>query len=139
MKFKTLSNHEVRMDILPERYPVRSREQSKSEGQFLLGRSIRSIYGPQAVLLEEFPIPAERLWLDFYLPHHNLAFEYQGQHHDEFNKFFHGDKQGFVKSQKRDERKRQWCALNSIVLIEVRGSINIEQLQELIQGARDNE
>lgn len=126
------------MDILPERYPMRSREQSKSVGQFLLGRGIRTIYGPQAIVLEEFPIPGERLWLDFYLPHHNLAFEYQGQHHDEFNKFFHGDKSGFVKSQKRDERKRQWCALNSIVLIEVRDSLTTDQLQALIQESRAN-
>lgn len=124
------------MDILPERYPIRSREQSKSVGQFLLGRGIRTIYGPQAILLEEFPIPGERLWLDFYMPHHNLAFEYQGQQHDEFNRFFHGDKTGFVKSQKRDERKRQWCALNSVVLIEVRESLTPEQLKALIQGAR---
>ena len=127
------------MDILPERYPIRSREQSKSVGQFLLGRIIRSVYGLQAVLLEEFPIPEERLWLDFYLPHHSLAFEYQGQQHDEFNKFFHGDKSGFVKSQKRDERKRQWCEMNNIVLIEVRGNVTVEQLQALIQDARLHE
>ena len=126
------------MDLLPERYPVRSREQSKSVGQFLLGRVIRAIYGMQAVILEEFPLPEERLFLDFYLPHHNLGFEYQGEHHDEFNKFFHGDKSGFAKSKKRDERKRQWCVLNDIVLIEVRDSLTTEQLQALIQEARAN-
>lgn len=139
MKFKTLSNREIRMDILPERYPMRSREQSKSVGQFLLGRSLRSIYGQHAVILEEFSIPEERLWLDFYLPHHNLAFEYQGQQHDEFNKFFHVDKQGFNKSKRRDERKRQWCDLNTIVLLEVRGSVTAEQLQRMIQDARLHE
>jgi hypothetical protein len=138
MKFRTLNNREVRMDILPERYPMRSREQSKSEGQFLLGRVIRSIYGLQAMILEEFPIPEERLFLDFYMPHHNLAFEYQGQHHDKFNKFFHGDKSGFDRSQKRDERKRQWCVLNSVVLVEVRDSLTAEQLQALIQETRAN-
>lgn len=127
------------MDILPERYPMRSREQSKSVGQFLLGRSLRSIYGQHAMILEEFPIPDERLWLDFYMPHHNLAFEYQGEQHDEFNKFFHGDKKGFVKAQERDARKRQWCELNTICLVEVRGTVTAEQLQDLIQEARENE
>ena len=126
------------MDILPERYPMRSREQSKSEGQFLLGRVIRSIYAAPAMILEEFPIPEERLFLDFYMPHHNLAFEYQGQHHDQFNRFFHGDKSGFDKSKKRDERKRQWCVLNSVVLIEVRDNLAAEQLQALIQETRAN-
>ncbi len=139
MKFKTLSNREVRMDIVPEHYPMRSREKSKSIGQFLLGRSIRSLYGLNVVILEEFPIPEERLILDFYVPNHDLAFEYHGQQHDEFNKFFHGDKDGFTKSQKRDERKRQWCDLNNIVLIEIRDNVTVEQLQVLIQEARSHD
>jgi len=126
------------MDILPERYPVRSREQCKSNGQYLLGRAVRGIYGSNALILEEFPLPNERLWLDFYLPHHKLAFEYQGEQHDKFNKFFHGDKQGFKKSLARDERKRAWCEINEITLIEVRGTITIEDLQDMIQEARQD-
>jgi len=139
MKFKTLSNREIRMDILPERYPMRSREQSKSVGQFLLGRSLRAIYGTSAVILEEFPIPDERLFIDFYMPHHSLAFEYHGPQHDEFNRFFHGDKKGFLKSQERDTRKRGWCDINDIRLVEVRNTVTAEQLQDLIKDARDNE
>lgn len=136
MKFKTISGREIRMDILPERYPVRSREQCKSNGQYLLGRAVRGIYGTNALILEEFPLPEERLWLDFYLPHHKLAFEYQGEQHDKFNKFFHGDKQGFKKSIARDERKRRWCEANEIILVEVRGTVTIEDLQGMIQESR---
>jgi hypothetical protein len=136
MKFRTLSNREVRMDILPDRYPVRTREQSKSVGQYMLGRLVRGIYGFHAVMLEEFPIPEERLWLDFFLPHHKLAFEYQGRQHDEFVKLFHGDQKGFEKSQARDSRKKDWCILNSIALVEVRGNPTIEELQSLIADAR---
>jgi hypothetical protein len=135
MKFKTLSDREVRMDILPERYPVRSREQCKSHGQYMLGRLLRSIYG-QALLLEEFPIPEERLVLDFYMPHHSLAFEYQGRQHDEFNKFFHTDKAGFQRSQARDARKKTWCDLNTIALIITRDNVSVESLQKLIEEAR---
>lgn len=124
------------MDILPERYPIRSREKSKSSGQYLLGRLICAIYG-KVLILEEFPIPGERLWLDFYMPHHSLAFEYQGLQHDQFNKFFHTDKYGFQKSQKRDERKRLWCELNNIILIVVRGSPTTEELQQIIEGTRN--
>lgn len=137
MKFKTLSNREIRLDILPERYPMRTREQSKSVGQFLLGRIIKSIYGQKTIVLEEFPVPEERLWLDFYLPNNRLAFEYHGSQHDEFNKFFHGDKKGFVKSQERDQRKKQWCVINNITLIEVRGNITREELEKIIEGARN--
>jgi hypothetical protein len=123
------------MDIRPERYPVRSREQSKSHGQYMLGRLLRSIYG-QALILEEFPIPDERLVLDFYMPHHNLAFEYQGRQHDEFNKFFHTDKIGFQRSQARDARKKAWCVLNTISLITARDNVSVESLQKLIEEAR---
>lgn len=136
MKFKTLNNREIRMDILPERYPLRSREVSKSRGQYLLGRLISAIYHG-ALILEEFPVPEERLWLDFYMPHHRLAFEYQGIQHDKFNRFFHGDKTGFQKSQKRDERKKLWCDTNDIVLVAVRGTPNMEELKLTIEQARE--
>lgn len=137
MKFKTLSNREVRLEILPSRYPMRSRSQSRSVGQFNLGRTIRSIYGGQATILEEFPIPDERLFLDFYLPHHSLAFEFQGIQHDKFNKFFHGDKEGFEKSKVRDRRKREWCDINDIMLVEVRDTLSGDQLKDLIQQTRE--
>lgn len=136
MKFKTLNHREVRLEILPSRYPMRSRSQSKSVGQYNLGRMLRSIYGMQAVILEEFGMPEERLFVDFYMPHHNLAFEFQGVQHDEFNKFFHGDKSGFEKSKIRDERKREWCQINNIVLIEVREMLSMEDLKEAIENAR---
>jgi hypothetical protein len=137
MKFKTLNNKEVRLEILPQRYPMRSRDQCKSIGQYLLGRTIRSIYGTNALILEEFPIPEENLWLDFYMPHHNLAFEFHGEQHDQFNKFFHGDKDGFQRSKARDQRKRDWCILNGITLIEVRENVSSDDFKILIQQARE--
>ena len=102
----------------------------------MLGRLIRSIYGFKALLLEEFPLPGERLWLDFFMPHHRLAFEYQGKQHDEFVKIFHVDKKGFEKSKIRDERKRQWCEMNDLTLVEVRGAPTTDDLQRLIEEAR---
>lgn len=129
------------MDIIPARYPVRTRAQSRSFGQHNLGRQLQNIYGTAAVILEEFPVPNERLFLDFYMPHHQLAFEFQGTQHDKFNKFFHGDSKGFKQSRERDSRKRAWCELNEIDLIEVRDdAISAQEVQTLIQAAReDNE
>lgn len=137
MKFKTISGREIRLDILPERYPMRSRDQCKSAGQFTLGRLLRSIYGFSSLILEEFPIPQERLYLDFFMPHHKLAFEYQGIQHDQFVKLFHGDRKGFERAQARDTRKREWCILNEITLIEVRGDITADALKLLISEARN--
>ena len=50
--------------------------------------------------------------------------------------FFHGDKKGFERSRARDERKRQWCELNEITLVEVRGTPTVEELQKQIDEAR---
>lgn len=136
MKFKTLNNREIRLEILPSRYPMRSRSQCKSIGQFSLGRTLRGIYGNQALILEEFPIPEERLTIDFYMPHHALAFEFQGIQHDKFNRFFHGDKSGFDRSKERDTRKRSWCELNGIDLIEIRDNLTIDQLKTVIELSR---
>lgn len=137
MKFKTLSGREIRIEILPERYPVRSREQCKSKGQYSLGRLLRSIYGFHALILEEFPLPGERLYLDFFMPHNRLAFEYQGVQHDKFVKLFHSDKKGFEASKVRDARKKLWCETNEFTLIEVRGNVSVEELQKLIEEARN--
>jgi hypothetical protein len=137
MKFKTLDDKEIRINILPEKYPVRSRDQCKSYGQYLLGRVIRSIYGTSALVLEEFSIPGERLFIDFYMPHHGLAFEFHGKQHQEYNEFFHGDKKGFEKSLARDQRKRRWCEINSIILIEVNEIVSKSKLMGMIVDARN--
>ena len=140
MKFKTLNNGEIRIEIVPSRYAVRTRKNSKSIGQYNLGKQIRSIYGTSAQLLEEFPIPGERLFIDFFMPNHKLAFEFQGEQHDKFNAFFHGSKAGFAKSKERDARKRRWCEINEIVLVEVRSStIDVDNLRAAISEERDNE
>lgn len=105
----------------------------------MLGRLIRRVYGFHALILEEFPLPEERLWLDFFMPHHKLGFEYQGVQHDQFVKLFHSDKKGFEQSKARDARKRLWCETNGFTLIEVRGTPSIEELQKLIEEARNEE
>ena len=133
MKFKTLGNREIRLEILPSRFPLKSREKSKSSGQYNLGRVLQGLYGKEAILLEDFVIPETRLSLDFFMPHYNLAFEFQGEQHYKFNKFFHPEKSALNQQKERDVKKRQWCQLNNILLIEVfNDSITISELKELI-------
>lgn len=139
MKFKSLEDREIRLEIIASNYPIRTRAQCKSEGQFLLGCQIQKIYGTTALILEEFGIPETRLSLDFYLPRNNIAFEFQGIQHDKFNKFFHGDKSGLERQQQRDAKKRVWCDLNDITLVEVRtNDLDEESLMTLIKEADDN-
>jgi hypothetical protein len=68
---------------------------------------------------EEFIIPGSRLRVDFINFTKNLAIEVSGQQHEEFNKFFHKTRIGFIKSVKRDFEKIKWAESNNISLIEI--------------------
>jgi hypothetical protein len=133
MKFLTLKNKEINIDILPSDYPIKEESECKSKGQFRLGQLLQQIYGRNAILLEDFTIPESRLSLDFYLPHYKLAFEFQGVQHDGYSKFFHKEIADFFVQKKRDAKKRLWCDINNIVLVEVRANdLDLHNLKILI-------
>ncbi len=132
MKFKTLNGREVVCEVSQQRYPQKSSESCRSQGQYHLGQQLRNLY-KSAAILEEFQIPGSKLSLDFYVPSFRVAFEFQGEQHDQFNAFFHKDKNDFVKQSQRDQNKKDWCRLNSIKLIEIREpNITLEQLKSTI-------
>jgi very-short-patch-repair endonuclease len=54
--------------------------------------------------------------LDFYLPEHNIAIEYQGKQHFQAVKIFKGDI-GLEKTLKRDKEKYEICQNNNIKLL----------------------
>jgi hypothetical protein len=138
MKFKTLENKEVVVSTKRGDYPLRSEAKSKSRGQFHLGKVLLEIYGSNAIILEEFPIPESRLSVDFFLPHIGLAFEFQGIQHDKFNAFFHQTKKDFAKQKERDGRTRRWCDMNDITLVEIRDmEITAQELQNSILESYD--
>jgi len=60
-----------------------------------------------------------RLFFDFYIKELQLAIEVQGRQHSEFVKYFHGDREGFLKACRRDNLKKEYCDMNGIVLIEI--------------------
>ncbi len=132
MKFKTLNGREIRLQLEASKYPLRSAERSPSKGQYNLGVRIQEIYSG-SVILEEFVLPGSKLSVDFFVPDSKIAFEFHGIQHDEFNKFFHGDKSDLEKQKKRDNSKKEWCQLNNITLIEVRDPYcSTEELKQLI-------
>lgn len=133
MKFLTLQNKEINIEIKPSDYPLKNEQDCKSKGQFRLGQLLQELYGQHAIILEEFTIPESRLSLDFYLPHYRLCFEFQGIQHDFFNKFFHGNIAGLIGQKKRDSQKRVWCDLNKIRLVEIRDdALDLKNLKLLI-------
>jgi hypothetical protein len=70
---------------------------------------------------------------DIYLPKYNIAIEYQGKQHFEEVSVF-GGKEGLIKVQENDRKKRELCALNNCYLIEVLPDYDIEEVLSQIKS-----
>lgn len=82
---------------------------------------ISSLY-PTLQILEEVPIPLRKneiLYLDFYIPLKKVCCEVHGEQHYKFVSFYHNNMLNFLKSQKRDKEKQEWCEINNILYIEL--------------------
>ena len=80
---------------------------------------ITDIY-PTLQILEEVPIQLrknETLYLDFYLPLKKICFEVHGEQHYKFIPFYHSNMLNFLKAQRRDREKEEWCNINNIKYI----------------------
>lgn len=119
MKVKDLSGKEHHLDVRASTYKIKSEKASKSKIQYACGQLIKKKF-PLDVILEEVAIPGEKLYIDFFLPVKRIAFEIQGNQHDEYVPFFHGSPKGFEESQTRDQRKLRWCEINEIQLFTVK-------------------
>lgn len=69
--------------------------------------------------MEEVVIPGEGFVFDFLVPSLSVAVECQGRQHDTFVPYFHGTRRDFNEAKHRDSRKRQWCKLNWLRLVEI--------------------
>lgn len=94
---------------------VRRSKGCASRGQAALTAIIRKLL-PGEIVISEHAI-GERLFLDVYCPKYQVAAEYHGQQHFQFNPFFHEDAWDFEQSQRRDLRKMELCADLGINLI----------------------
>lgn len=95
--------------------------QKKSSYHIQARDLIKKIY-PTMQILEEIAIyvrKSEILFLDFYLPLTKKCIEVHGAQHYEFIPFYHANKMAFLKAQKRDRDKKEWCEINGISYIEL--------------------
>lgn len=125
MRVKTLKGKEVSWSLTG----YMPRADAEGSALHMEVRKLLKSKFPGNPILEEVKLPDEDLWLDFFLPRFKLAVEVQGRQHYEYVPHFHGEthKFGFIKSQKRDQLKRQWCELNNITLIELPYSETIDE------------
>ena len=89
-------------------------------------------------ILEEVPLPGEKLFLDFYLPLRKMAVEVHGEQHYKYVPHFHGHPTAFIESKQRDIRKSNWCVQNGIVLIVLPYSETIDEWRKRIQNPTAN-
>lgn len=104
----------------------------------LRARKLLTIFFPTLQILEEVPIPlrkSETLYLDFYLPLKKLCVEVHGEQHYKFIPFYHNNIMSFLKSQKRDKEKEEWCSINNIKHIILPYDENEEQWKERVNNA----
>lgn len=101
-------------------------------------RGIISKIFPTLQVLEEVPIPlrkSETLYLDFYLPLKQMCVEVHGEQHYKFVGFYHTNKLSFLKAQKRDREKEEWCDTNGINYIVLPHFETTDQWVERLQNA----
>lgn len=101
-----------------DKYLVKWDEIRGSKAQFNTKQFFKK-YWIHDVVCEEFIIPGSRLRLDLINFTKKIAIETSGAQHETFNKFFHKNRIGFIKSVKRDFQKIEWLEKNSITLIEI--------------------
>jgi hypothetical protein len=123
MQVKLLDGTTQKIDL--KKYLMK--DTSRSNFQLGVGNILKSHY-PMDVILEEVYIRGEKLVLDFFIPSRRLAVECNGIQHSKFVKFFHGTIKGFHNQQDRDVRKREWCRLNNIRLIEVSATMSLSEI-----------
>jgi hypothetical protein len=101
----------------------------------LNARNLISQSYPTLQILEEVPIQLRKneiLYLDFYLPLKKICFEVHGEQHYKFIAFYHSNMLNFLKAQKRDREKQEWCDINNIKYIELPFHEDIDQWKNRI-------
>ena len=102
---------------IPKKNAARGRSEYHLRARDLLKKTF-----PTCQILEEVSIPVRKgqvLYLDFFLPLHNLCIEVHGEQHYKFIPFYHGSAFGFARSKKRDEEKVEWCEKNGIEVVQL--------------------
>jgi len=67
----------------------------------------------------------KNLYFDFYLPHHNMCIEYDGEQHYNANEFF-GGVERLKDQRKKDKIKDDYCKLHQINIMRIKFNENIK-------------
>jgi hypothetical protein len=108
-----LVNKNVRKNLIDWQGKSRSKLQFKFK-QFFYP------YWKNNIVYEEFPVYGTMLKVDILNATKRIAIEIQGDQHESFNKFFHGNSRlKYLQSIKRDVKKEKWLEINGFKFLEL--------------------
>jgi hypothetical protein len=119
MKTVGLDGNEFNMTLTG--LTAKSSLNNKSSFHLLARNLLKDIY-PTLQIIEEVSIQirkSETLYMDFFIPLNKKCIEVHGEQHYKFTPFYHRSKIDFLKQQKRDREKIEWCYINNIQYIEL--------------------
>jgi len=90
------------------------------------------------IVYEEFPVYGTMLKVDILNATKRIAVEIQGDQHESFNKFFHGDSRlKYLNSIKRDVKKEKWLEMNNFKFLQLYENdlkkVSLDYIQEKFQ------
>lgn len=134
MKVKGLNGREYQWKLNNKQVVAETRP--RSSGHKLARELLKQLF-PFEVALEEVTIPGceTAMYFDFVVVRQKLVVEVQGEQHRTYNPHFHRNPMGFVKQRRRDQAKRDWCAINGLKLVELHDN-RIEEWPARIVSAR---
>lgn len=121
MKVTGFDGREYTLSFKKHRY--KSRRTKHKSSLHLKVRELISSVLPYETVYEEVTLPGSKtnttglLYADFFLPNKLTIIEVHGQQHYEYLSFFYKTQADFLKSKRRDKKKKEWCELNDITLI----------------------
>ena len=101
-----------------KKYLINWEDKSRSKFQKRVKDFLKE-YWCNDIVFEEFRIVGTRLSLDFYNANKKVAVEVKGAQHTKFVKHFHKNRLKYLEQLKRDQKKLDFCDLNSIKLVEI--------------------
>jgi hypothetical protein len=122
-------------------YDIKSNDKRPRSKYHIKARNLLKEIFHSYRILEEVKLPGSTathrrgvLYLDFYIPQINKAFEVHGQQHYDYIPFFHKTKKDFLLAQKKDDDKIAWCELNNINLVILKYSESEDEWRQRIKG-----
>lgn len=125
--------------IEPYVYKYARKKAKRSKGEIMVTDWLtnNNIKFEQEYLIK-FPFIVRKkpfIFIDFYLPEHNMFIEYNGKQHYEYVPYFHKNENDFERQKFRDFIVRDYCEKKGIKLLEIPYYLKKDEVYELLNAS----